>query len=180
MTMRYAYFPGCSANTTGASFTVSTAYVARAIGFEMPEIPDWNCCGAGHTPNETVNLGLNARNLALSEEANGDMPVMATCAACHADLPAFVHGIQEKMEERTIAIGAKLEDLTNKLADAVAAGTYAEEELEAIRSLNRKGQFYWDFVFVENAEGAHNSRLTNECLDKAEKLIDEALGLIKA
>jgi nitrite reductase (cytochrome c-552) len=35
-------------------------------------------------------------------------------------------------------------------------------------------------VFVENAEGAHNSRLTNECLDKAEKLIDEALGLIKA
>ena len=106
--------------------------------------------------------------------------IQATCAACHPDLKGFVAGIQTKAEERTIAIGTKLETLTNKLADAVAAGSYTEEELNAIRSLNRKGQFYWDFVFVENSEGAHNSRLTNECLDKAEKLIDEALGLFKA
>ena len=105
--------------------------------------------------------------------------IAASCVACHADLKGFVEGIQAKAEERTIAIGTKLETLTNKLADAVAAGSYTEEELEAIRSLNRKGQFYWDFVFVENSEGAHNSRLTTECLDKAEALIDEALTLIK-
>ena len=105
--------------------------------------------------------------------------IQANCAACHADLAGFVKGIQAKAEERTVAIGTKLETLTNQLADAVAAGTYTEEELEAIRQLNRKGQFYWDFVFVENSEGAHNSRLTTECLDKAEVLIDEALGLIK-
>ncbi|MBQ2991432.1 MAG: ammonia-forming cytochrome c nitrite reductase subunit c552 [Clostridia bacterium] len=105
--------------------------------------------------------------------------IQATCAACHPDLNGFVAGIQAKAEERTIAIGTKLEDLTNKLADAVASGSYTEEELNAIRSLNRKGQFYWDFVFVENSEGAHNSRLTGECLDKAEALIDEALTLIK-
>ena len=105
--------------------------------------------------------------------------IKASCAACHPDLEGFVKGIQAKAEERTIAIGTKLEDLTNKLADAVASGSYTEEELEAIRSLNRKGQFYWDFVFVENSEGAHNSRLTTECLDKAEALIDEALTLIK-
>jgi len=105
--------------------------------------------------------------------------IKASCAACHPDLDGFVKGIQAKAEERTIAIGTKLEDLTNKLADAVAGGAYSEDELSAIRSLNRKGQFYWDFVFVENSEGAHNSRLTNECLDKAESLIDEALGLIK-
>ena len=102
--------------------------------------------------------------------------IKASCAACHPDLEGFVKGIQAKAEERTIAIGTKLEDLTNKLADAVASGKYAEEDLEAIRALNRKGQFYWDFVFVENSEGAHNSRLTTECLDKAEQLIDEALA----
>lgn len=105
--------------------------------------------------------------------------IKASCAACHPDLEGFVKGIQGKAEERTIAIGTKLEDLTNKLADAVASGNYTEDELNAIRALNRKGQFYWDFVFVENSEGAHNSRLTTECLDKAEALIDEALGLIK-
>ena len=101
--------------------------------------------------------------------------IKASCAACHPDLEGFVKGIQAKAEERTIAIGTKLEELTNKLADAAASGSYSEDDLNAIRTLNRQGQFYWDFVFVENSEGAHNSRLTNECLDKAEKLIDEAL-----
>ena len=105
--------------------------------------------------------------------------IKASCAACHPDLEGFVKGIQAKAEERTIAIGTKLEDLTNKLADAVASEKYTEDELNAIRALNRKGQFYWDFVFVENSEGAHNSRLTAECLDKAEAFINEALGLIK-
>ena len=105
--------------------------------------------------------------------------IKASCAACHPDLDGFVKGIQAKAEERTVAIGNKLEDLTNKLADAVASEKYTEDELNAIRALNRKGQFYWDFVFVENSEGAHNSRLTTECLDKAEAFINEALGLIK-
>jgi nitrite reductase (cytochrome c-552) len=44
-----------------------------------------------------------------------------------------------------------------------------------VRALNRKGQWYWDFVFVENSEGAHNSRLDNNCLDKAEAFINAAL-----
>lgn len=105
--------------------------------------------------------------------------IQQNCSGCHADLATFVKGIQDKAEERTVAIGTKLETLTNQLADAVASENYTEDELNAIRELNRKGQFYWDFVFVENSEGAHNSRLTTECLDKAEKLIDEALGLIK-
>ena len=105
--------------------------------------------------------------------------IMATCAACHKDIKAEVAAIQAHAEERTIAIATKLETLTNQLADMVASGKYAEEELNAIRELNRKGQFYWDFVFVENSEGAHNSKLTEDCLDKAEAIVDEALTLIK-
>jgi len=106
--------------------------------------------------------------------------IQQTCAACHPDLKGFVEGIQAKTEERTIAIGEKLELLTNKLADAVASGEYTDEELDAIRALNRKGQWYWDFVFVENSEGAHNSTLDSDCLDKAEALIDEALASFKS
>ena len=41
----------------------------------------------------------------------------------------------------------------------------------------RNAQFYWNFVFVENSEGAHNSRLTHECLDKSEALIADTLAL---
>lgn len=106
--------------------------------------------------------------------------IMANCSGCHADLAAFVHGIQAHAEERTIAIGEKLEALTNELAAGIEANLFTDEELETIRALNRKGQFYWDFVFVENSEGAHNSKLTESCLDKAEKLVDEALALVRA
>ena len=105
--------------------------------------------------------------------------IQASCAACHPDLEGFVKGIQADAEARTVAIGTKLETLTNQLADAVASGEYTEDELNAIRSLNRQGQFYWDFVFVENSEGAHNSDLTHDCLNKAEALIDQALTLFK-
>lgn len=106
--------------------------------------------------------------------------IKKTCSACHSDLDGFVKAIQDQTEERTIAIGYKLEKLTNLLADAVASGSFSEEQLDAVRALNRKGQWYWDFVFVENSEGAHNSRLDSDCLDKAEALIDEALFLLGA
>ena len=75
--------------------------------------------------------------------------------------------------------GYDLEELTNKLAAAVEGGEYSEDELNAIRALNRDAQFYWDFVFVENSEGAHNSKLTHACLDKAEALIAQANDLFK-
>ena len=39
---------------------------------------------------------------------------------------------------------------------------------------------YVNGMYVGYSEGAHNSKLTEECLDKAEQLIDEAMALIKA
>ena len=76
-------------------------------------------------------------------------------------------------------IGYELEALTEKLVLAVESGLYTEEELSAIRAIARDAQFYWDFVFVENSEGAHNSQLTKQCLDKAETLLNQAMGLFK-
>ena len=104
--------------------------------------------------------------------------IQATCAGCHADLAGFVRGVQEPVKTRTNDVGVKLETLTNRLADAVASGKYTDEQLADIRALNRKGQWYWDFVFVENSDGAHNSRLTTKCLDRAEAFIDAALLLL--
>lgn len=135
-------------------------------------------CADCHMEKVTKEDGTTYRSHKLISPLQSES-IQQTCAACHPDLKAFVGAIQEKTEERTIAIGNKLEELTNKLADAAASGTYTEEELDAIRALNRKGQWYWDFVFVENSEGAHNSTLDSECLDKADALIDEALALFK-
>lgn len=106
--------------------------------------------------------------------------IASECAACHEDLTAEVKAIQAEVEERTYEIGYALEDLTEALAAAVESGEYSETQLEAIRALARDAQYYWDFVFVENSEGAHNSILTHQCLDKAEALTAEAMGMLTA
>ena len=102
-----------------------------------------------------------------------------TCAQCHTDLTGQVRAIQQEMERRTYAVGYLLEGLTEKLALAVESGEYTEEELNGIRAVARDAQFYWDFVFVENSEGAHNSALDSDCLDKAEALANQARGMFK-
>ena len=102
-----------------------------------------------------------------------------TCAECHTDLVGEVRAIQEETERRTYAIGYLLEGLTEKLVKAVESGEYSDEELNAIRAVARDAQFYWDFVMVENSEGAHNSQLNAECLDKAEALANKAMGMFK-
>lgn len=84
----YAYFPGCSAESTGLSFTKSTEYVAGRIGFKMREIPDWNCCGtsAAKLTNHELGQALSARNLAIAEGMEGSPDVVAPCAGCYQAL----------------------------------------------------------------------------------------------
>ena len=90
--MKYSYFPGCSASTTGQSFTLSTNYVADKIGFEMVEIPDWNCCGtsAAALTSPELAVALPARSLAISERENPGLDVVAPCAGCYRSLKGSV------------------------------------------------------------------------------------------
>ena len=53
-----------------------------------------------------------------------------------------------------------------------------EDDLNAIRKLHREAQWFFDFCYVENSEGAHNSSLAYRCLDTAEEKIGEAMKLI--
>ena len=44
--MKYAYYPGCSLKGTGRAYEESLLAVFRALGVEVEELKDWNCCGA--------------------------------------------------------------------------------------------------------------------------------------
>ena len=54
----------------------------------------------------------------------------------------------------------------------------SEEELDAVRKVYREAQWFFDFCYVENAEGAHNSDLAFHCLDVAEQKIQEGMALL--
>ena len=98
--MKYSYFPGGSANTTGKSFTISTNYVADKIGFELVEIPDWNCCGtsAAALTSPELAVALPARSLAISERELPGLDVVAPCAGCYRSLKTSVAYARESEE----------------------------------------------------------------------------------
>ena len=136
-------------------------------------------CADCHMPDAVDENGNPYKSHNLISPLDNPELIENTCSECHADLVKEVKEVQEAVEARTNEIGYKLQDLTEKLASAVESG-YSDTDLAQIRFLARDAQFYWDFVFVENAEGAHNPTLTYECLDKAEELCSKALALIDA
>ena len=54
----------------------------------------------------------------------------------------------------------------------------SEEELDQIRQIYREAQWFFDFCYVENSEGAHNSELSMTCLKTAEDRINRGMTLM--
>ena len=130
--MKYAYYPGCSLNATGIEYDRSTKAVARKIGMELQEIPDWNCCGAsaGHLTDHDLAVALPARNLALAEGLGLDIAV--PCAACFSRMKAAVKEVREdkKTQDKVNAILGMAYRAQNDvycLLDVLANRTPAEE-----------------------------------------------------
>lgn len=88
MRKAFSFFPGCSYESTGISYAESTKYVAGALGIELYELNDWNCCGASAAPtvNDDMMYALSTRNLALSEEQHPYLPLITPCTGCYAAL----------------------------------------------------------------------------------------------
>lgn len=84
----YSYFPGCSLEKMAGSYRVSTAETARALGLELRELEDWNCCGATayfHI-DELMATTLCARNLAMAEREGLDL--ITPCSGCFKNMYA--------------------------------------------------------------------------------------------
>jgi heterodisulfide reductase subunit B2 len=84
--MDYAYFPGCSLETTGKPYDQSVREVFKALGLGLHEIEDWNCCGATMymSVNKLVAYSVSARNLAIAK--NMGMDICAPCSSCYTIL----------------------------------------------------------------------------------------------
>jgi heterodisulfide reductase subunit B len=104
--MRIAYYPGCSLEGTAIEFDLSARAVCEALGIELVEVEDWNCCGAtsAHFTNHDLAIALAARNLGLAQATGADQ-VTAPCAACFSRLKFAEHELHEEPER----LGAMLE-----------------------------------------------------------------------
>ncbi|MBI5906320.1 MAG: CoB--CoM heterodisulfide reductase iron-sulfur subunit B family protein [Deltaproteobacteria bacterium] len=98
--MKYAFFPGCSLESTARPFDLSTRAVCRALGIALEEIPDWACCGStpAHASSDSLAVALPAFNLRKAQDAG--LPVMVACASCYARLRTANHRIGREPEDR--------------------------------------------------------------------------------
>jgi heterodisulfide reductase subunit B len=97
--LKYAYYPGCSLESNLAKeFDLSAKAVSEALGIELEELHDWNCCGAssGHSTNAQLNHAIVGRNLALAEKQGLD--IAAACPACYVRLKHTRHVVADDPE----------------------------------------------------------------------------------
>lgn len=96
--MKYAYFPGCSLESTAAEYAWSAEAVCERLGIELEEVDDWVCCGAtpAHVTSHLLSTALPIVTCAAAEKQQLD--VVACCAACSNRLKVANHEVQEDAE----------------------------------------------------------------------------------
>jgi heterodisulfide reductase subunit B2 len=106
----YSYFPGCSQMATNRAFDVSTRSVAKALGLQLKELDDWNCCGATAyvAIREKQSFVLSARNMAIAEKEGYEL--VTPCSACYVVL----RKLNKYMAENPV--------LRDEIRQALAAG----------------------------------------------------------
>jgi len=99
--VRLAYYPGCSLDATSIEYGMSTQRMAKILGIDLWEIPDWNCCGASsaHQTNHLLAISLPARNLAIAEKEGLD--TLAPCAACYNRMRATEYEVRTSAKTRS-------------------------------------------------------------------------------
>jgi heterodisulfide reductase subunit B len=102
--MKIGIYPGCSLTGSSREYNESVVAVAKALGIELVEIKDWNCCGAtaAHAMNEELSRSLPARIMANAEE-QGLTEIVVPCAACYNRLKVTQHELKDDTKRTRVA-----------------------------------------------------------------------------
>ena len=81
--MKISYYPGCTLKTKAKDLDVTARLCAKALGVEMEEIENWQCCGAVYpmATNEVATKLSAFRALDYAKHNGGKL--LTLCSACH-------------------------------------------------------------------------------------------------
>ena len=104
--MRFAYFPGCTLESSGYDYDLSFKYAAKVLGIELVEVKDWVCCGALSTnaTSHLLSVAVPILNLSHAEREGFDR-VITPCPACFSRFKASNvewtkdSGLREKIDQ---------------------------------------------------------------------------------
>ncbi len=126
---KVAYYPGCALEGTGHAYNRSTKAVGKALGLELDEVKNWNCCGAMEVKNidPKVQTYLSSRVLSIAaHEMKADV-VMAPCNGCYHNL---------KKAEHDLAHDAASREVVERIAAKAGDEPYRAGEVETIHALD--------------------------------------------
>ncbi|HUH91691.1 MAG TPA: CoB--CoM heterodisulfide reductase iron-sulfur subunit B family protein [Casimicrobiaceae bacterium] len=126
---RVAYYPGCALEGTGHAYNESTRAVGRALGLELDEVPDWNCCGAMEVKNidPKVQTYLSSRVMSIAAHEMRASVVMAPCNGCYHNL---------KRAEHDLAHDAASRETVEKISRQAGHAAYRAGQIETIHVLD--------------------------------------------
>ena len=125
---KVAYYPGCALEGTAHAYDRSTREIGKALGLEIEDLKNWNCCGAMEVKNidPKIQTYLSARNLQIADDMGHDV-VMAPCNGCYHNL---------KKAEYDLANDEKSREVNARLANKAGHGVYEAGKVETIHALD--------------------------------------------
>jgi len=126
---RVAYYPGCALEGSGHAYNRSTKAVGKALGLDLVEVKNWNCCGAMEVKNIDPKLQtyLSSRVMSIAAHDMGFDTVMAPCNGCYHNLKKAEHDLDKDPESRAVAA---------RLSDKAGHKTYEAGQIETIHALD--------------------------------------------
>jgi heterodisulfide reductase subunit B len=81
--MGIPYYPGCTLSTKAEGYDRSGRAVAAALGMDLEELPEWQCCGATFPLSVDNSLALIAPTRILYQAEQAGDRVATLCAICY-------------------------------------------------------------------------------------------------
>ena len=81
--MKINYYPGCTLKTKAKDLDTTARLCAKALGVEMEEIENWQCCGAVYPMGTTEVATKLSAVRALDYAKHNGGKLLTLCSACH-------------------------------------------------------------------------------------------------
>jgi len=82
--VRYSYYPGCTLKTMAKIYEDTALSTAKALGLNLTEIKEWQCCGALYPLNtEEIFSFFSPVRALLQARAGGEDKLLTLCAGCY-------------------------------------------------------------------------------------------------